>query len=166
MEYRTLIFEESKKDVFREWLIVGGIILVIVILFLVKALFLSGIGIITIGSLGYWLFKVKNESYKEMGINSYGQKKDQIIIYEDSIKIRDQLISYSDLKELTIYVDEYSGMPKQFFGTYHGGNNEIKFIYNGNLFSFNFWIKSKTDFEYVEKLVSVIEKTYPPPTNQ
>ncbi|MEO9485628.1 MAG: hypothetical protein ABJG47_19375 [Ekhidna sp.] len=163
MDYQTLIFEESKKKVVKEWLIVGGILIIIIAILLLKALYLSGIGVISIGYLGYWLFKVKNESYKEMGIKSYGKKRDQIIIYEDSIKIRDQLIPYSDLKKLTIYVDEYSGMPKQFFGSYHGGNNEIRFVYNGDLFSFNYWIKSKADFTYVEKLVLEIEKKYPPP---
>lgn len=145
-----------------EWLIVAGIVLITSSLFILKVVYLSGIGIFTILTLGYWLFKVKSESYKEAGINMFGDKKAQIVISEEFIQINDQTIQLSDLKDLIIYVDEYYGMPKQFFGQYHGGNNEIRFYHNGSLFSFNYWIKSKAEFEYVEKLVLEIEKKYPP----
>lgn len=85
MEYRTVIFEESKWEVVREWLIVGGIVLATVTLFVIKVTYLSRIGIISITSLGYWLYKTKIDAYKANGINSYGEKKAQLILSLESI---------------------------------------------------------------------------------
>ena len=161
MEYSTYIFEESKKKIIIQWLIVIGILVVILAILLLKVFWLKGIGALTIGTLGYRLFKTRSEDLKDNGINNYGQKSAIITITEEYLEIKDKRIGFNEVSDLVIYVDEYYGMPKQFFGSYHGGNNEIKFKHKGVPYSFNYLIKSKKDLEFVEVLVSKIEEKYP-----
>lgn len=91
-----------------------------------------------------------------MGISAYGERKANLLISEDHLEIRDVKIPYSDLTDLVIYVDEYLGMPKEFFGIHHGGNNKIEFNHKGRLISINYVIKNKQDYDRVLKLVNGI----------
>ena len=95
---------------------------------------------------------------KAMGITAYGERKANLVIAEEYLEIRDVRIPYSDLTNLIIYVDEYLGMPKEFYGIHHGGNNEIEFNHNGRIVSINYVIKNKQDYERVSRLVDRIEK--------
>lgn len=52
--------------------------------------------------------KLYNDKY--MGISAYGERKANLVIAEEYLEIRDVKISYSDLTDLVIYVDEYLGM--------------------------------------------------------
>jgi hypothetical protein len=93
-----------------------------------------------------------------MGISAYGERKANLTIAEEYLEIRDVRIPYSELTNLVIYVDEYLGKPREFFGIHHGGDNEISFDRNGKSVSINYVIKNKQDFERVKLLVDKIEK--------
>ena len=95
---------------------------------------------------------------KYMGISAYGERKANLLIAEEYLEIRDVKISYTDLTDLVIYVDEYLGMPKEIFGIHHGGNNKIEFNHKGRLVSINYVIKNKQDYDRVLRLVTGIEK--------
>jgi hypothetical protein len=157
-EFRTSIFEKSKeksrKRMFYNLGIFGAIGAMWVLYF---------IGFPLIGlkiSIGFSIVMVGIKLYDDryMGISAYGDRKDNLIIAEQYIEIRDLKILYTDLTNLVIYVDEYLGMPKGFFGIHHGGNNKIEFNHNGQLVSFNYVIKNKQDFAKVSRLVDRIEK--------
>jgi hypothetical protein len=107
----------------------------------------------SIALLGYKLY-----DDKAMGITAYGDRSANLVIAEQYLEIRDIRIPYSDLSNLVIYVDEYLGMPKEFYGIHHGGNNKIEFERNGKLVSINYVIKNKQDYDRVSKLVDKIEK--------
>lgn len=162
MEYNTYIFEESKKKIMAERMNTLSIIGVILFCMFLWYLGVPGIGIFASASIGIALFKYKEDENKKRGVRAYGSKKAKITIAEDHLIINETLIPMSELKDLIIYVDEYTGMPKQPIGTYHGGNNEITFNHKGKSFSFNYWIKDKQDYRYVEKLVNLIESTTKP----
>ncbi|MBX2946098.1 MAG: hypothetical protein KF725_09705 [Cyclobacteriaceae bacterium] len=95
---------------------------------------------------------------KYMGITAYGERKANLVIAEEYLEIRDVKIPYSELTNLVIYVDEYLGMPREFFGIHHGGNNKIEFERNGKSVAINYVIKNKQDYERVSRLVDGIEK--------
>ena len=101
-------------------------------------------------------WKLYNDKY--MGISAYGERKDNLVITEQYLEIRDVRIPYSELTNLVIYVDEYLGMPKEFYGIHHGGNNKIEFDRNGKSVSIHYVIKNKQDFQSVSLLVDRIEK--------
>ncbi len=111
-------------------------------------------------SIGFSIVMVGIKLYDDryMGISAYGDRKDNLVIAEQYIEIRDLKILYTDLTNLVIYVDEYLGMPKGIFGIHHGGNNKIEFNHNGQLVSFNYVIKNKQDYAKVSRLVDGIEK--------
>ena len=90
--------------------------------------------------------------------STYGERKDNLVIAEQYLEIRDDRIPYSDLTNLVIYVDEYLGMPREIYGIHHGGDNKIEFDRNGKSVSINYVIKNKQDFERVSQLVDRIEK--------
>lgn len=158
-EYRTYVFEKSKKKTRKRFLynlsIVAGILLIIYLTFVG----VMGIGFSFIGAIVLiaTLIRMKIYDDKYMGITAYGNRKEKFYIREDSFLVGDTLIPYSELKDLVIYVDEYEGMPRELFGVHHGGNNEITFEHNGNKMSINYIIKSRDDFKKVEKLVEKIE---------
>lgn len=93
-----------------------------------------------------------------MGITAYGERKDSILIAEEYLEVRDVRIPYAELTNLVIYVEEYLGMPKEFFGIHHGGNNKIEFDHKGRSVSINYVIKNKQDYDRVSRLVDGIEK--------
>lgn len=95
---------------------------------------------------------------KYMGITAYGERKDSILIAEEYLEVRDVRIPYAELTNLVIYVEEYLGMPKEFFGIHHGGNNKIEFDHKGRSVSINYVIKNKQDYDRVSRLVDGIEK--------
>lgn len=103
--------------------------------------------------LGYKLY-----DDKYMGISAYGERRDHLVIAEQYLEIRDIRIPYSEVTNLVIYVDEYLGMPKEFYGICHGGDNKIEFDRNGKSVSINYVIKNKQDFQKVSLLVDRIEK--------
>ena len=82
---------------------------------------------------------------------------------EDFLYVNQAVIPFEEVDNLLIYADEYTGMAKDGFGTYHGGGNEISFTHKGKAFKFNFWIKNRKELDYVEQLVARIELKYTPP---
>ncbi len=157
MEYSTHIFEKNKNKKHADYLDTAGII-GFTILFLVLLLIgIPGVGLAGIIGIVVTLFKLKIDSDSKKGITRFGALKATIIISTEHLIIRGVTIPFNQLKELIIYVDEYAGMPKEYFGTYHGGNNEIRFSHKGKKISIYYFIKNKTDFRYVEKLVDIIE---------
>jgi hypothetical protein len=156
--FRTSIFEKTKEKRRKRLLYnlgVFGTIGGIWILFFIGIPFVgskTAIGI-SIALLG---MKLYDDKY--MGISAHGERKANLVIAEQYLEIRDVRIPYSELTNLVIYVDEYLGMPQEFFGIHHGGNNKIEFDRNGKTVSINYVIKNKQDFENVSELVDRIEK--------
>lgn len=95
---------------------------------------------------------------RSSGISGYGERRDNIVIAEEYLEIKDVKIPYTELSNLVIYVNEYLGMPKGVYGIHHGGNNTIEFDHQGKSVSMNYVIKNKHDFHRVNALVNVIEK--------
>lgn len=162
MEFNTFIFEESqkkKKEIRKDNFQIAMILLAGILV----ALFLFRFGaIISIIPLIFGLvtaYSIHSESLKRRGINAYGSQKARLTIAEDYLMIRDTQILFSEVKNLIIYVDEYTGMPKE-IGTYHGGNNEITFEHNGEKYSIKYVIPSREEYRFVEKLVDKIELKY------
>jgi hypothetical protein len=156
-EYVTYIFEKNKKLTFKRYLIVAVIIATIIAMVILFISGLPGIGLITIISVSIALIKMKNYDDKFMGITGYGARGAKFIIAESHFKLGDSILPFSELTDLTIYVDEYAGMPRELIGYHHGGNNEITFNHNGLNYSVNYIIKNQSDFKKVEKLVNRIE---------
>ena len=157
-EFETTIFEKT-KDKSRKRLIynlvifgaIGGIWILYYIQFPI-------VGLKTAITFSVVLLGIKLYDDKYMGITAYGERKDKLVIAEQYLEIRDVRIAYSELTNLVIYVDEYLGMPKEFYGIHHGGNNKIEFDRNGATVSINYVIKNRQDFERVSLLVDRIEK--------
>lgn len=162
MEYHTYVFEVSKRK-FRENFIVTfvGISLIAVLYFLV-IIGLPGVGLITVSLIAFSMVKAKLDDDKEMGIKKYGNRKQTLSLGLHSMELKGVNIPYAELTDLVIYVDEYTGMPRQLFGSHHGGNNEITFIHNSNKYTFNYLIRNRKEYKDVERLVELIERSYPP----
>lgn len=162
LAYKTHIFEEKKKrtstyDVsfyITIIVVVGGTVFGLYY-FGPKSLFF------TAGSFIYTLYKQREEDRKDAGMSLYGKRKADLIIHEDILEVQGKVIRYSEVTNLTIYVDEFTGMTKDFFWSYHGGNNEICFDYKNKHYSINYIIRNKGDYLHVEKLVALIEAKYP-----
>ncbi|NOS54892.1 MAG: hypothetical protein HOP37_01390 [Cyclobacteriaceae bacterium] len=157
-EFRTSIFEinkeKSRKRVFYNigiFAAIGGIWVLYFIGFPI-------IGLKTCIGFTVVMLGIKLYDDKYMGISAYGDRKANLVIAEQHLEIRDVKISYSDLTDLVIYVDEYLGMPKEIFGIHHGGNNKIEFNHKGRLVSINYVIKNKQDYDRVLRLVNGLEK--------
>jgi len=157
-EFRTSIFQKTKgksrKRLMYNLAVFGSIGGIWVLFFIGLPL----VGIKIAITLSITLLGMKLYDDKYMGITAYGERKDTLVIAEQYLEIRDVRIPYSDLTNLVIYVDEYLGMPKEFYGIHHGGNNKIKFDRNGKSVSINYVIKNKQDFQRVSLLVDGIEK--------
>jgi hypothetical protein len=157
-EFRSSIFEKTKeksrKRLVRNFVLVGSISGMWVLFFIgfpfIGLKTAIGFSIVLLG------WKLYNDKY--MGISAYGERKDNLVITEQYLEIRDVKLFYSELTNLVIYVDEYLGMPKEFFGIYHGGDNKIEFDHNGRTVSISYVIKNKQDFQRVGILVDRIEK--------
>ena len=161
-EYKTYIFERSKKKARKRLVYNGTIILAILVILYLTLVGILGIGVTIIGaiSLIITLLKMKNYDDKYMGITAYGDRGSQFIITENSFKLGDSVLPFKELEGLTIYVDEYAGMSREVYGIHHGGNNEIKFSHKGQPYKLNYIINNKADFQRVEKLIEKIEETY------
>jgi len=157
-EFRTSIFEKTKEKSKTRLLYNIGILSAIGLIWTLYFLRLPIVGIKT--SIGFTIAMLGIKLYDDqyMGISAYGERKANLLISEDHLEIRDVKIPYSDLTDLVIYVDEYLGMPKEFFGIHHGGNNKIEFNHRGRLISINYVIKNKQDYDRVLKLVNGIEQ--------
>ncbi len=157
-EFRTSIFEKtkekSKKRLIYNFSIFGAIAGLWVLFFIEFPL----VGLKTAITLSITILGIKLYDDKYMGISAYGERKANLVIADQYLEIRDVRIPYTDLTNLIIYVNEYLGMPREFYGIHHGGNNQIEFEHNGKLVSINYVIKNKQDFERVGKLVDRIEK--------
>ena len=157
-EFRTSIFvktkEKSRKRLIHDLVLVGSISGMWVLFFIgfpfIGLKTAIGFSVVLAG------WKLYNDKY--MGISAYGERKDTLVITEQYLEIRNIKFFYSELTNLVIYVDEYLGMPKEFFGIHHGGNNKIEFDHNGRTVSINYVIKNKQDFQRVGILVDRIEK--------
>ena len=155
--FQTSIFEKTKerrrKRLLYNLCIFGGIAGIWILFFLLPIIGLKvaiGFSVVLLG--------VKLYDDKYMGISAYGERKANLVIAEQYLKIRDVRIPYTELTNLVIYVNEYLGMPKEFFGIHHGGNNTIEFEHKGKSVSINYVIKNKPDFDRVYKLIDRIEK--------
>jgi hypothetical protein len=157
-EFRTSIFEKSKERSRKRLLyhlIIFGAIGAIWILYFVGFPFL---GLKTSIGFSIVMLGIKLYDDKSMGITAYGERKANLVIAAQYLKIKDVRIPFSDITDLVIYVDEYLGMPKEFYGIHHGGNNKIQFNHNGRIVSINYVIKNKQDYDRVTLLVDGIEK--------
>ena len=160
MEYQTHIFEENKKKIRsnrKEGLIVAGFAILSISTFLIGPLF----GAISTISSVVTLVKLHNNDLKKKGIRAYGQLKANLTIAEEYLIIDETKIPFSELQSLTIYVDEYTGMTKDVFWSYHGGNNELIFSHKNQQTSFTYLIRNHEDYKLVERLVDNIETKYP-----
>lgn len=156
MEFKTNIFEKNSKRVQRQ--VIYNVTILAAIAGVIALFIIGFIGILLTATLIITIVGIKIYDDKYMGINRAGDRKAIMVIAEDHLMIRDVKFMFSELSDLVIYVDEYAGKPKEFFGTHHGGNNEITFNHNGKNVSLNYIIKNKSDFHFVEKLVDGIEK--------
>ena len=157
-EFKTYIFERSRKRTLR-WIIYGiSLVLIIVTVIILMMVGFPGLGIVGGIMLIVALLQMKKYDDKYMGITAYGHRRDKLTIAEDHLVIRDAKIPFSEVNNLIIYVDEYAGKPREVFGVHHGGNNEIKFEHNGKKYSMWYIIKNKKDYHRVEELVDRIEK--------
>ncbi len=157
-EFRTSIFEKSKKRARRRLLYNVGIFGAIAALWI---LYFGGfplVGLKTAVVTSAALLGIKLYDDKYMGITAYGERSANLVIAQEYLEIRDVVIPYSELTNLVIYVDEYLGMPKEIYGIHHGGNNLIEFDRQGKSVSINYVIKNKQDFQRVSLLVDGIEK--------
>jgi hypothetical protein len=157
-QFKTSIFEKTKEKGRRRLMYnfaVFGTIGGIWALFFIE---FPLVGIKTAITFSIALLGYKLYDDKYMGISAYGDRKDSLVIAEDYLEIRNIRIPYSELTNLVIYIDEYLGMPKEFFGIHYGGNNKIEFDRNGKSVSINYVIKNKQDFQRVSQLVDRIEK--------
>jgi hypothetical protein len=159
-EFKTFIFQKDKKKA-RKWSMYSLLILLAIagILYMVF-IGIVGIGFSLIGSifLIITLFKMKSYDDKYMGISAYGDRKAELIIAEEYFIIDKVKIPFSELEDLLIYVDEYLGKPREFMGVHHGGNNQISFKHKGKKVSFNYIIRSKSDFIQINGIVNKIEQ--------
>jgi hypothetical protein len=157
-QFQTNIFEKTKEKSRRRLIfnvVIFGSIAGIC------ALYISGfpfIGLKTSITISLALLGYKVYDDKAMGITAYGDRSANLVIAEQYLEIRDVRVPYSDLSNLVIYVEEYLGMPKEFYGIHHGGNNKIEFERNGKFVSINYVIKNKQDYDRVSQLVDKIEK--------
>lgn len=156
-EFRTSIFEKTREKSRKRLLYNLGIIAAIVAVWSLYLMRVPFIGLWSSVSITATLMGMKLYDDKYMGISAYGERKANLAIAEDHLEIRGIKIPYTDLKDLVIYVDEYLGMPREYFGIHHGGNNKIEFNHKGRLVSINYVIKSKQDYDRVYKLVVSIE---------
>jgi hypothetical protein len=157
-EFQTSIFEKTKekgKQRLLTNLVIFGAIAGIWVLFFIE---FPIVGIKTAITFSIALLGIKLYNDKYMGITAYGERKDNLVIAELYLEIRDVRIPYAELTNLVIYVDEYLGMPKEIYGIHHGGNNKIEFDRNGKSVSINYVIKNKQDYDRVSRLVDRIEK--------
>ncbi|MDW3192078.1 MAG: hypothetical protein R8G66_06930 [Cytophagales bacterium] len=162
MQYKTHVFEEKdKKD--RSYQSHYWMVFIFLTLNVIGFIYFgAGIGVIgTIGMVVY-LVNAAQEEKKKMGLKAYGKRKGELTVAEDYLIVENRKIVFDQVSNLTIYVDEFTGMTKDFFWSYHGGNNEICFEHKGKHYSFNYIIRNKLDFLHVEKLVTTIEAKYPP----
>lgn len=157
-EFRTSIFEQTRDKTQKRLLRTIGYFSAIG---LIWVLYFSGfpfIGIKLSITFSVFLLGIKLYDDKVMGISAYGERRDTLVISNEFLEISNVRIPYQDLTDLVIYVDEYLGMPKGFYGIHHGGNNKIEFNHNGRIVSFNYVIKNKHDYERVSRLVDAVEK--------
>jgi hypothetical protein len=157
-EFKTSIFEKTKEKARKRlWYNLGifGAIAGIWTLFFIG---LPIVGVKTAIGFSLAVLGVKLYEDKYMGISAYGERKDTLVIAEQYLEVRGVRIPYTDLTDLVIYVEEYLGKPKDFFGIHHGGNNLIEFNHNGRAVAINYVIKNKQDYDGVSRLVDRIEK--------
>lgn len=156
--FRTSIFEKTKEKSRKRILYNIGIFTAILAIWVLYFIGLPIIGLKTCIGFTVVMIGIKLYDDKYMGISAYGDRKANLVIAEEYLEIRDVKISYTDLTDLVIYVDEYLGMPKEIFGIHHGGNNKIEFNHKGRLVSINYVIKNKQDYDRVLRLVTGIEQ--------
>lgn len=157
-EFRTSIFEKTEERTRKRLLYNLGIFGAIAGIWVLFFIGFPLVGLKT--SIGFSIVMIGIKLYddKYMGITAYGERKANLVIAEEYLEIRDVKIPYSELTNLVIYVDEYLGMPREFFGIHHGGNNKMEFEHNGKSVTINYVIKNKQDYERVSRLVDRIEK--------
>lgn len=160
-EFRTTIFEKTKTKTRRR--LVSNIIFVATLAGIWGLCLIGYLGLeISIGIKGAFyisaaVIAAKLYDDRAAGVSAYGERKANLTITNEYLEIREIKIPYTKMSNLVIYVDEYLGMPKDFFGIHHGGNNKIEFEHNGKFVSINYVIKNKSDFERVGRLVHTIE---------
>jgi hypothetical protein len=161
-EFRTSIFEKKKekfkKRLLSNLLVAGAIVGIWFLYFIGFPGTEIGIGIKTAIGFSIAVLSIKLYDDKYNGITAYGERSATLVITEQYLEIKGVIIPYTNLTNLVIYVEEYLGMPKEFFGIHHGGNNLIEFSHNGMSVSINYIIKNKQDYDRVSRLVDRVEK--------
>lgn len=157
-EFKTSIFEKTKERTRKRMLYNFGIFGAIAGFWVLYFIGFPFIGLKTAIGFSIVLLGIKIYDDQYMGITAYGERKANLVIGEEYLEIRDVRIPFSELTNLVIYVEEYLGKPKEFFGIHHGGNNLIEFDRNGKSVKINYVIKNKQDFQRVSLLVDRIEK--------
>lgn len=162
MQYETHVFEEKEKkdQSFKSHYLVIAIFAGINVFSFVY--FGAGVSILSSITFIAYLYNLAQEEKKKMGLKAHGKRRGELVITEDYLIVENRKILFDEVSNLTIYVDEFTGMTRDFFWSYHGGNNEICFDYNNRHYSFNYLIYNKRDYLHVEKLVASIEARYPP----
>src|SRR5690349_5594422 len=138
-EFRTSIFEKTKSKAGKRLLYNVGIFGAIGGIWILYFI-LPIIGLKTAIAFSVTMVGIKLYDDKYMGITAYGERKANLVIAEQYLEIRDVRIPYAELTDLVIYINEYLGMPREFFGIHHGGNNLIEFDHRGKSVSINYVI--------------------------
>jgi hypothetical protein len=157
-EFRTSIFEKTKEKSRRRLMYNLGMFTAIAGIWVLYFIEFPFVGLKTAIPFSFVILGIKLYDDKSMGITAYGERRASLVIAELYLEIGDIRIPYTELANLVMYVDEYLGMPREFYGIHHGGNNKIEFDHNEKSVSFNYVIKNKQDFQKVSLLVDRIEK--------
>lgn len=160
MEYTTNLYERNKQKVLKRAMYNLGVLSFIILAIYMFLFGIMGIGLTVFGVAGAIIALIKMKEYddKYMGITAYGDRKQRFTMTEEYFIIDEAKMMLSELENLIIYVDEYTGMRREILGVHHGGNNEITFSYKGADYKIFYIIRNKSDFGLVEKLVGTIEQ--------
>lgn len=156
-EFKTSIFEKTKAKARRRMVSNLTFLTLIIGIWVLFFIGFPLVGLKTAILFSAVVIGTKLYDDKAMGISAYGERKANLTMTEQYLEIRDVRIPYTEMSNLVIYVNEYLGMPREFFGIYHGGNNPIEFEHLGKKVTINYVIKNKPDFDRVSRMVNRIE---------
>ena len=136
LEHHTHVFEPSRKKAMKVVLKNALLILVILAIVLVTFFFGTGLGIISTIAAIVAIVKVKQGDDKDEGIRRFGEKKAKMRLTLEHLYIKQAVIPFSEVQDLLIYADEFTGMRKDEFTNYHGGGSQISFSHKGKRYKF------------------------------
>ena len=121
-EYHTYVFEPSWKKAFKNRAINLSIVLVVAV---ISLFFSITVGLISTTVTILTIIKAKRDFDKDEGLRRFGEKKAHMQLTEEHLYIKQAVIPFSEVQDLLIYADEFTGMRKDEFTNYHGGGNQI-----------------------------------------